>query len=370
MVCGVCEAVGAAISSEWHSDVDLGTAEEIRDRSLDCSICREILESFNTYRGAVRLESNPRVTFCQESLSVYSVKFTKNELLNFGGSYMVKDGPLTLGLVLNSCFINLKRIREWLDFCDKHHGGSCHGLSPSQKIEPMEKLLLVDVDRGCLVHMPGTTRYCALSYVWGQLSGSIETRLENIDFLKQEGSLIIAAGFISLPKTIGDTIRLLRTIGQRYLWIDRLSIIQNDQENKHLYISRMDTIFANAYLTVIAADGEDADFDLSGVGLGSRPRTCSQSIIKFPQVSLVTPIDYHETSCFTGAAGHFKNGFFRLERSYSSMGRFTGIVKNPSGLKTSLTNRIVWASLVTRLAMYLGGQLHSLLGQTWHVGKT
>lgn len=77
MVCGVCEGIGAAIGSEWHSVVDLGTAEELRDRSLDCSTCKEILASFNTYRGAVRLESNPRVTFRQKSLSVYSVKFTK-----------------------------------------------------------------------------------------------------------------------------------------------------------------------------------------------------------------------------------------------------------------------------------------------------
>jgi hypothetical protein len=134
---------------------------------------------------------------------------------------------------------------------------------PGKQIAPPEKLLLIDLCWGCLVEMPGTVKYCALSYIWGELPDSLETRKENIELLKQNGSITSKSNRSLLPQTVRDAIRLLQSLGQRYLWVDRLCIIQNDDENKHLNIMRMDSIYSNSYLTIVAADGLDANHGTS-----------------------------------------------------------------------------------------------------------
>jgi hypothetical protein len=67
------------------------------------------------------------------------------------------------------------------------------------------------------------------------------------------------------PKTIRDVIRVLRLLGQRYLWVDRLCIIQDDDEDKEKHINNMATIYACARMTVVVAVGCDAEHGLLGI---------------------------------------------------------------------------------------------------------
>jgi hypothetical protein len=66
-----------------------------------------------------------------------------------------------------------------------------------------------------------------------------------------------------LPKTIMDAIKLCQDIGQKYLWVDCLCILQDEEEDKYSQIGSMDAVYNLAFLTIIAASGDDANTGLS-----------------------------------------------------------------------------------------------------------
>ncbi|GKZ32402.1 hypothetical protein AbraIFM66950_001768 [Aspergillus brasiliensis] len=73
-----------------------------------------------------------------------------------------------------------------------------------------------------------------------------------------------------LPRTIADAMLLVRELHERYLWVDRLCIIQ-DSEMKHDTIQDMGKIYSHAILTLFALGGKNANYGLPGVRPNSRP---------------------------------------------------------------------------------------------------
>jgi len=59
-----------------------------------------------------------------------------------------------------------------------------------------------------------------------------------------------------LPQTVVDAMRLSKKLGLKYLWVDRLCIVQDDEDEREAHIRHMPFVFANAYLTIIAAHGD------------------------------------------------------------------------------------------------------------------
>jgi hypothetical protein len=155
----------------------------------------------------------------------------------------------------------------WLARCEKVHGAQCDQRNlPKRYSNPID-IILVDVIDKCLVMKTTASRYFALSYVWG---GPITTTTTNQNFsvLQQAGSLGDTA---TLPETVSDAMLLARELGERYLWVDCLSIIQ-DSTSKHQDIAHMDIIFAKAELTIVATCGNNATAGLTGVRPGTRRR--------------------------------------------------------------------------------------------------
>lgn len=70
---------------------------------------------------------------------------------------------------------------------------------------------------------------------------------------------------VSIPRTIADTISLLRKIGKRYLWVDCFCIIQDDDDDKQQHLPIMDSIYNQAGRVIIAATGSDAHAGLPGM---------------------------------------------------------------------------------------------------------
>lgn len=68
-----------------------------------------------------------------------------------------------------------------------------------------------------------------------------------------------------LPRTIADAILFCRSIGQRYLWVDSLCIVQDDQGEKRRLIHGMNSVYTNANLTLVSLGGFDADAGLAGM---------------------------------------------------------------------------------------------------------
>ncbi|KAF2176595.1 hypothetical protein K469DRAFT_606720, partial [Zopfia rhizophila CBS 207.26] len=123
---------------------------------------------------------------------------------------------------------------------------------------------LIDVVDMCLVDATTAARYFTLSYVWGRVDTS-ETKLENLAERKRRGGLQLNV----LPETIRDTVSVVQGLGERFLWVDALRIVQNDQAWKMNYIKRMDIIYTKSFATIVAAHGDSAKAGLPGV----RPRT-------------------------------------------------------------------------------------------------
>lgn len=165
--------------------------------------------------------------------------------------------------------IDMDRLRMWLTHCDNNDGTRCQ---PSRDIIAPAHLMLIDVVQHCLVTTMLPATYAALSYVWGQANASLATTTRNIDDLRMHRSLLRPVFRDQLPATIRDAIELAAKIGIPYLWVDRLCIIQDDSENKAFHIQSMSSIYHHAYLTIIAADGLDAEHGIRGIGDLSRPR--------------------------------------------------------------------------------------------------
>ncbi|KAI0762235.1 heterokaryon incompatibility protein-domain-containing protein, partial [Fomes fomentarius] len=163
-------------------------------------------------------------------------------------------------------------VKRWLAECEANHlhgqADAHHESASESPAIPQANILLIDVDQNKLVHANSSARYVALSYVWGQHGTTVhnfETTTATLDQLLT--SLATVSG---IPIVVLDAIQFVAAVGERYLWVDRLCIVQDDATNKHENISQMDIIYANAVFTVVAASGISGDIPLPGVRPGTR----------------------------------------------------------------------------------------------------
>jgi len=125
-----------------------------------------------------------------------------------------------------------------------------------------EAFRVIDVvDRRVVQVKPDS--FIALSYVWG-----VNPRLDllttlrgTIDAMKKKNGLPAS----HMPRTIEDAISVCLELGYQYLWVDRICIIQDDQEDKNSQIEAMGSIFQRADLVLIAAYGDSMDYGIAGV---------------------------------------------------------------------------------------------------------
>jgi hypothetical protein len=69
-------------------------------------------------------------------------------------------------------------------------------------------------------------------------------------------------GGIELPQTVQDAMHVTVNIGMRFLWVDYLCIVQDNENHKNDQIASISAIYANASLTVIVASGENGNTGL------------------------------------------------------------------------------------------------------------
>jgi hypothetical protein len=168
---------------------------------------------------------------------------------------------------------------QWLSFCETNHG------HPKIQTTGEINFRLFDVYDSCLIEWKGLAkdlpRYFVLSYIWGKSQQRLRLTRANYSRLHRKGAI---AG-MHVNNTIGDTIELVQKMGQRYLWIDALCIIQDDDQDKLAQIPQMHLIYGLATLTIVAAFGEDADAGLPGIQPGSRDK--SKILLQLDDISLL-----------------------------------------------------------------------------------
>ena len=210
---------------------------------------------------------DPRLQLCVDPSSNFPTKGTGREVADL----------VDLGLV-----------KRWIETCRSRHGDACEMPAWLDKAEPAPGLRVIDVVGRRVMPAPPGCRYLALSYVWGESAlAKMATALNsNIASLGEENGLAC----LTLPRTIRDALELTERLGERYLWVDSLCIVQDDMEDVQRQTTAMDSIFSGAALTIAAAAGNDADAGLPGLTPGSRHNT-RQKIRVTTELSLLSTIE-------------------------------------------------------------------------------
>ena len=169
--------------------------------------------------------------------------------------------------------IDWDRVKRWIASCtyDSDDHKDCRFHSTAIPTVLPKHFRVIDVEERRLVHPGPDVRFVALSYVWGKHASAsqLETTKDNfksfqeMDSLKAEG----------MPRTIEDAIQACRKLGERYLWVDRLSIVQDDLEDKKEQISGMAAIYSKAVFTLVIACADNMDVQIPGVSLARRAPT-------------------------------------------------------------------------------------------------
>lgn len=96
--------------------------------------------------------------------------------------------------------------------------------------------------------------YACLSYCWGQSSQKSKTTKSNVAQYRE------SIGLDVLPGTIIDALKVFCKLGFRYVWIDSLCIIQDDNDDWQKEASNMAAIYSNSALTLaihLSADSSE-----------------------------------------------------------------------------------------------------------------
>ncbi|KAK5652244.1 hypothetical protein OQA88_10741 [Cercophora sp. LCS_1] len=162
----------------------------------------------------------------------------------------------------------LQQLQRSLAECDNSHGRQCNRQALASRLSSPMEMLQIDVVDECLVRATSEVKYFALSYVWGNASIS-QTLKSNLDSRLVKGGLELEL-YGLLPQTISDAVAFVRSLGERYLWVDALCIVQDDEVTKQQNIQQMDKVYSRAFATIIVLSGSDADSGLPGARPGTR----------------------------------------------------------------------------------------------------
>lgn len=246
------------ISSQWskgRSKWNLGPLSRLRASSCPfCKLVRSVWDDEeNTYRLPIRVYwtgSDFRIRE-KPAFRIIMVK-----------EYVSKDAILCARKRLSS-WIEFEEIRRWLSRCIKGHL-DCRGPDRTSLTFNKNRFRLIDVDQNCVVEAVKCERYVALSYVWGDSNdGRLLLNQKTISSLLCLKSLETFQS--AVPSTIKDAISATKSLGERYLWVDSLCIVQDDPDELRECTSLMDRIYQEALVTIVSAHGADAHSGLPGV---------------------------------------------------------------------------------------------------------
>ncbi|WQF89340.1 Putative heterokaryon incompatibility [Colletotrichum destructivum] len=295
--CALCALVVKSVDetgTQKPADQPLGEKAETRLQGATCLISWEIdgreaaastrnpgHSPKNLVRGITRRMhirwDHPRLS---DAYLVYVAPETFSRTTSDADRVWAK-GSLFLGRAITENIENQALIQSWLDLCRKTHRGPCCQIQDGRVERFIEMIShsyfgVIDVQNMQLTQLPcqslpgprafrhapyyetleqvNPEPYVALSYVWGAGAGAYTTLTENVMLHRTHGGL--EEVLQKLPRAIQDAIDLVRRLGFRYVWIDRLCIVQNSARSWKLNAYNMDLIYGNAELTICAADGD------------------------------------------------------------------------------------------------------------------
>jgi hypothetical protein len=284
-----CEDDGLLLNIPPAKSKILGRLGQLRARASDCRLCQLIVQQV-LVQYQEQPEDSGNQAFTDEDLCKIQLHYDGQ-----GGGYMTRglmerdeslaygrydckirvgqsveinlyllpvDPELTwLGGRPYETQINFSLTKDWAESCMNTHE-RCGIQSWHSHIKDISLLRFIDVEDMCLVDAPKGSQFIALSYVWGRVSIFKATLQNKVQLYSKMG---LSQFIDEIPTTIQDAIQVTRELGMRFLWTDAICIIQDDWEEKKQLIRSMDAVYAQATLTIVAAQGTNASSGLPGV---------------------------------------------------------------------------------------------------------
>src|SRR3569833_782935 len=167
----------------------------------------------------------------------------------------ITERPANRNVVSEDSF---RYARRWLDDClscrDQHSnceagfGHEDSHFTPTRLIQVQTRADSSLEGRIYHTEQGDKLQWCCLSYCWG---GD-----QRIKLLKANLHALSKALPPDLPRTIQDAMLVTQQMGMRYLWVDALCIIQDDQVDVALEISRLPHIYQDAQFTISASSAK------------------------------------------------------------------------------------------------------------------
>ncbi|RSM04341.1 hypothetical protein CEP52_006941 [Fusarium oligoseptatum] len=164
-----------------------------------------------------------------------------------------------------------ERTRKWLQNCKDCHRTDCRGSS-----QTVAALKLIDCETLEVVPATASMTWVTLSYVWGQRKEVVSNNHPSLPSLQLPSPI---------PRLISDTIAVVKSLGYRYLWVDKYCIDQQNKSEKIDHISNMDLIYGGAEVTIIAASGTSENQGLPGIGATKRSK---QQVVELPGFTILS----------------------------------------------------------------------------------
>jgi len=122
--------------------------------------------------------------------------------------------------------------RAWLQNCIDFH--NCDRDNVPSLIPGMR---LIDCHDLNVVAATSSSRWIALSYVWGPQSQPDKANVADSPYLKSA-----MTDLTQLPKTVRDAVIVTKELGYQYIWVDEFCIDQKDETHRLDQIQKMDRI--------------------------------------------------------------------------------------------------------------------------------
>ncbi|KFZ23426.1 hypothetical protein V502_02116 [Pseudogymnoascus sp. VKM F-4520 (FW-2644)] len=319
------------------------TLSTVSTWSKTCSFCRMMSDILDRRNIQILYDTVKPHLFSYSSCRISDLGWSSinKTLLRLGGSdeYIVRqavdvEGPIRM---LKQNNIKFDILKGWISMCKDMHTKACTVEALSPNTVPFFKLIECETLR--IVPAPNEP-YVALSYVWGaskSQSPEPDTTPE-LDCLPEK-----------LPRTIKDAITVTLKLGFRYLWVDRYCIGRRPGELQ-AQILKMDLIYQNAQITIIACAGENPDYGLpgklfcGGEGIGYFPKGIGRSpwevIERIEEYSLLSVNLRDQSDILEGILGILS----AFERGTLNIRHHSGIPLLPPSPKVVGISRDNWTS--------------------------
>jgi hypothetical protein len=165
---------------------------------------------------------------------------------------------------------NVKIAREWLRACEESHNNCAVGQATSLPTRVLDLGTYGDGTEDMhLYESHGETgSFGTLSHCWGSIQPPKTTNATI-------GARKAGIQFTELPKTFQDAVVFCRKLKLRYLWIDSLCIIQDDDMDWQKEAASMAEIYGNSRLTIAVPGAGDCS---EGCFMGGPPRQHAQKV--------------------------------------------------------------------------------------------